>query len=117
MVAAPFVLGAAGFAAAGTTAGSWAAGMMSAPAVANGGAVEAGTTPAVLQSVGKSIMSRDSKQTLKHHPSPMGSVKMEFTQTTFQRIFISFLTSSVSKKQPMRLKNERESSVVKQCVL
>ncbi|XP_056447197.1 interferon alpha-inducible protein 27-like protein 2 isoform X1 [Gadus chalcogrammus] len=52
VVAAPFVLGAAGFAAAGITAGSWAAGMMSAAAIANGGAVAAGTTVAVLQSLG-----------------------------------------------------------------
>ncbi|CAL8291323.1 unnamed protein product [Gadus morhua 'NCC'] len=48
--AAPFVLGAAGFTAAGITVGSMAAGMMSAAAVANGGAVAAGTTVAVLQS-------------------------------------------------------------------
>uniref|UniRef100_A0A8C5C525 Uncharacterized protein n=1 Tax=Gadus morhua TaxID=8049 RepID=A0A8C5C525_GADMO len=53
VVAAPFVLGAVGFTAVGITAGSWAAGMMSsAAAVANGGAVAAGTTVAVLQSVG-----------------------------------------------------------------
>ena len=56
MLAAPLVLGAVGFTAAGITAGSWAAGMMSAAAVANGGAVAAGTTVAVLQSVGKSVM-------------------------------------------------------------
>ncbi|XP_030213431.1 uncharacterized protein LOC115544562 [Gadus morhua] len=52
VVAAPFVLGAAGFTAAGITAGSYAAGMMSAAAVANGGAVAAGSTMAVLQSLG-----------------------------------------------------------------
>ncbi|XP_030213441.1 interferon alpha-inducible protein 27-like protein 2A [Gadus morhua] len=52
VVAAPFVLGAAGFSAAGITAGSYAAGMMSADAVANGGAVAPGTTTAVLQSAG-----------------------------------------------------------------
>ena len=56
MLAAPLVLGAVGFTAAGITAGSWAAGMMSAAAVANGGAVAAGTTVAVLQSVGKCVM-------------------------------------------------------------
>ncbi|KAJ3613427.1 hypothetical protein NHX12_019676 [Muraenolepis orangiensis] len=49
---APAALGAAGFTAAGITVGSYAAGMMSAAAVANGGAVAAGTTVAVLQSVG-----------------------------------------------------------------
>ncbi|CAL8291319.1 unnamed protein product [Gadus morhua 'NCC'] len=53
VVAAPFVLGAAGFTAAGITAGSYAAGMMSAAAVANGGAVAAGSTMAVLQSLGE----------------------------------------------------------------
>ena len=56
MLAAPLVLGAVGFTAVGITAGSWAAGMMSAAAVANGGAVAAGTTVAVLQSVGKSVL-------------------------------------------------------------
>ncbi|CAL8294766.1 unnamed protein product [Arctogadus glacialis] len=53
VVAAPFVLGAVGFTAVGITAGSWAAGMMSAAAVANGGAVAAGSTVAVLQSLGE----------------------------------------------------------------
>ena len=62
MVAAPFVLGAVGFTAAGITVGSYAAGMMSAAAVANGGAVAAGTTVAALQAAGRPIMSRDSKQ-------------------------------------------------------
>ena len=42
-------------AAAGITAGSYAAGMMSAAAVANGGAVAAGSTVAVLQSLGRPI--------------------------------------------------------------
>ena len=53
VVATPFVLGFVGFTGAGITAGSWAAGMMSAAALANGGAVAAGTTVAVLQSVGR----------------------------------------------------------------
>ena len=66
MLAAPALLGAAGFAAVGVTAGSWAAGMMSAAAVANGGAVAAGSTVAVLQSVGKPIMCSGSKQTHLH---------------------------------------------------
>ena len=69
MVAAPFVLGAVGFTAVGITAGSWAAGMMSAAAVANGGAVAAGTTVAVLQSVGKPIICSGSKQTHLHRCS------------------------------------------------
>ena len=90
MVAAPFVLGAAGFSAAGITAGSYAAVMMSADAVANGGAVAPGTTTAVLQSAGKSIMSRDSKQTLKHHPSPMGSVKWSSHKQLFKGYLFPF---------------------------
>ena len=53
VVAAPVVLGAVGFTSAGIAAGSYAAGMMSAAAVANGGAVAAGSTVAVLQAVGK----------------------------------------------------------------
>ena len=52
MVAAPFVLGAIGFTSAGIAAGSCAASMMSAAAIANGGGVAAGATVAVLQSAG-----------------------------------------------------------------
>ncbi|CAL8294684.1 unnamed protein product [Arctogadus glacialis] len=52
VVAAPFILGAVGFTAAGITVGSYAAGMMTGTALANGGAVAAGTTVAVLQGVG-----------------------------------------------------------------
>ena len=52
-VAAPFVLGAIGFTSAGIAAGSYAASMMSAAAIANGGGVAAGSAVAVLQSVGK----------------------------------------------------------------
>ena len=53
MLAAPVVLGAAGFTAAGITAGSYAAGMMSAAAIANGGGVAAGGAVALLQSAGQ----------------------------------------------------------------
>lgn len=52
VAAAPFVLGAIGFTAGGIAAGSYAASMMSAAAVANGGGVAAGTAVAVLQSAG-----------------------------------------------------------------
>ncbi|KAK3863305.1 hypothetical protein Pcinc_030917 [Petrolisthes cinctipes] len=52
VAAAPFVLTAAGFTAAGAAAGSLAATMMSSAAIANGGAVAAGSTVAVLQSAG-----------------------------------------------------------------
>lgn len=53
MVGAPFVLAGIGFTSAGIAAGSYAATMMSAAAVANGGAVAAGSTVAVLQAAGK----------------------------------------------------------------
>lgn len=52
VAAAPFVLTGVGFASAGITAGSYAAGMMSSAAIANGGAIAAGSTVAVLQSAG-----------------------------------------------------------------
>lgn len=53
VVSAPFVLGAVGFTSAGIAAGSYAAGMMSTAAIANGGGVAAGSVVAVLQSAGK----------------------------------------------------------------
>ncbi|XP_063882632.1 uncharacterized protein LOC135112272 [Scylla paramamosain] len=52
VVAAPFALAAAGFTSAGIAAGSLAASMMSSAAIANGGAIAAGSTVAVLQSIG-----------------------------------------------------------------
>uniref|UniRef100_A0A3P9QFY4 Uncharacterized protein n=1 Tax=Poecilia reticulata TaxID=8081 RepID=A0A3P9QFY4_POERE len=55
VVAAPVVLGAIGFTSVGIAAGSYAASMMSAAAVANGGGVAAGSAVAVLQSVGKCL--------------------------------------------------------------
>uniref|UniRef100_A0A3Q1G4A3 Interferon alpha-inducible protein 27-like protein 2A n=1 Tax=Acanthochromis polyacanthus TaxID=80966 RepID=A0A3Q1G4A3_9TELE len=50
VVSAPFVLGAIDFTSAGVAAGSYAAGMMSSAAIANGGGVAAGSLVAVLQS-------------------------------------------------------------------
>ena len=52
VAAAPFALGAVGFTGAGVAAGSMAANMMSAAAVANGGGVAAGSVVAFLQSAG-----------------------------------------------------------------
>ncbi|XP_053382194.1 interferon alpha-inducible protein 27-like protein 2B [Mercenaria mercenaria] len=52
VIAAPFALGAIGFGAGGIVGGSWAAGMMSSAAIANGGGVVAGSVVAVLQSAG-----------------------------------------------------------------
>lgn len=52
VVAAPLVIGAMGFGAGGIAAGSYAAGMMSSAAIANGGAVAAGSLVATLQSIG-----------------------------------------------------------------
>ncbi|XP_043999485.1 uncharacterized protein LOC122846530 [Gambusia affinis] len=49
---APVVLGAVGFTSAGIAAGSFAASMMSAAAIANGGGVAAGSLVAILQSAG-----------------------------------------------------------------
>uniref|UniRef100_A0A3B3YAA7 Uncharacterized protein n=1 Tax=Poecilia mexicana TaxID=48701 RepID=A0A3B3YAA7_9TELE len=54
---APVVLGAVGFTSAGIAAGSYAASMMSAAAVANGGGVAAGSLVAILQSAGAGMMS------------------------------------------------------------
>lgn len=53
VVLAPAVLGLVGFTAAGISAGSIAAGMMSSAAIANGGGVAAGSLVAILQSVGE----------------------------------------------------------------
>ncbi len=60
VVVVPVVLGTLGFTSAGIAAGTVAAGMMSAAASANGGAVAAGTTVAVLQSIG--VPSHDLKK-------------------------------------------------------
>ncbi|KAG7226222.1 hypothetical protein INR49_002961 [Caranx melampygus] len=57
VVSAPIVLGAVGFTSAGIAAGSYAASMMSAAAVANGGGVAAGSLVAVLQSAGMAGLS------------------------------------------------------------
>ncbi|XP_016525610.1 interferon alpha-inducible protein 27-like protein 2B isoform X2 [Poecilia formosa] len=54
---APVVLGAVGFTSAGIAAGSYAASMMSAAAVANGGGVAAGSLVAILQSAGAAGLS------------------------------------------------------------
>uniref|UniRef100_A0A3B3TZN6 Interferon alpha-inducible protein 27-like protein 2A n=1 Tax=Poecilia latipinna TaxID=48699 RepID=A0A3B3TZN6_9TELE len=51
-LAAPVVLGAVGFTSIGIAAGSYAAGMMSSVAIANGGGVAAGSLVAILQSAG-----------------------------------------------------------------
>ncbi|XP_047201694.1 interferon alpha-inducible protein 27, mitochondrial-like [Girardinichthys multiradiatus] len=52
VVAAPVVLGAIGFTSIGIAAGSYAAGMMSTAAIANGGGVAAGSLVALLQLAG-----------------------------------------------------------------
>ncbi|XP_054861717.1 interferon alpha-inducible protein 27-like protein 2A [Amphiprion ocellaris] len=57
VVSAPFVLGAIGFTSAGIAAGSYAAGMMSTAAIANGGGVAAGSLVAILQSAGMAGLS------------------------------------------------------------
>ncbi|XP_017270400.1 interferon alpha-inducible protein 27-like protein 2 isoform X2 [Kryptolebias marmoratus] len=57
VMAAPLVLGAIGFTSTGIAAGSFAASMMSAAAVANGGGVAAGSLVALLQSAGAAGLS------------------------------------------------------------
>uniref|UniRef100_A0A3Q1EXL7 Uncharacterized protein n=1 Tax=Acanthochromis polyacanthus TaxID=80966 RepID=A0A3Q1EXL7_9TELE len=52
VVLAPVAVGAMGFTSSGIAAGSYAAGMMSSAAIANGGGVAAGSLVAVLQSAG-----------------------------------------------------------------
>ncbi|NWW31883.1 IFI27 protein, partial [Panurus biarmicus] len=52
LIGVPVVIGALGFKGAGIAAGTIAAKMMSAAAIANGGGVAAGSIVAVLQSVG-----------------------------------------------------------------
>ncbi|XP_061751468.1 interferon alpha-inducible protein 27-like protein 2A [Nerophis ophidion] len=54
---APLVLGAVGFTSAGIAVGSYAAGMMSSAAIANGGGVAVGGLVAVLQSAGMAGLS------------------------------------------------------------
>ncbi|XP_037603193.1 interferon alpha-inducible protein 27-like protein 2A isoform X1 [Sebastes umbrosus] len=56
-VGVPIVLGAIGFTSAGIAAGSYAAGMMSTAAVANGGGVVAGGLVATLQAAGAAGLS------------------------------------------------------------
>ncbi|XP_012967620.1 interferon alpha-inducible protein 27-like protein 2 [Mesocricetus auratus] len=60
VIAFPVVLGAVGFTGAGIAAGSMAAKMMSAAAIANGGGVAAGSLVAILQSVGAAGLSTTS---------------------------------------------------------
>lgn len=65
VAAVPLALGAAGFTSAGVAAGSVAAKMMSAAAVANGGGVAAGSLVAGLQSVGKNEQILNGKDSQK----------------------------------------------------
>ncbi|XP_030074300.1 interferon alpha-inducible protein 27-like protein 2A isoform X3 [Microcaecilia unicolor] len=64
VVGTPVVIGMVGFTSAGIAAGSLAAKMMSAAALANGGGVAAGGTVAVLQSIGAAGFSVAAKATL-----------------------------------------------------
>ena len=51
-LAAPLAVGALGFGSTGIVGGSYAASMTSASAVASGGAIQAGSAVAILQSIG-----------------------------------------------------------------
>ncbi|NWS39804.1 IF27A protein, partial [Probosciger aterrimus] len=61
LVGIPVAVCALGFTGTGIAAGSMAAKMMSAAAIANGGAVPAGSTVAVLQSIGAAGLSLGAK--------------------------------------------------------
>ncbi|NXN06317.1 IF27A protein, partial [Sylvia borin] len=61
LVGLPVAIGALGFTGAGIAAGSIAAKMMSAAAIANGGGVARGSTVAVLQSIGTAGFSLGAK--------------------------------------------------------
>ncbi|XP_065553984.1 interferon alpha-inducible protein 27-like protein 2A isoform X2 [Lathamus discolor] len=61
LIGIPVAVGALGFTSTGIAAGSVAAKMMSAAAIANGGGVAAGSTVAVLQSIGAAIGAKLSK--------------------------------------------------------
>ncbi|KAM9038386.1 interferon alpha-inducible protein 27-like protein 2A isoform 1-T1 [Sarcophilus harrisii] len=69
---APMILGALGFTKLGIAAGSMAASMMSASAIANGGGVAAGSLVAVLQSVGAAGLSMTSNAALGSVGSVLG---------------------------------------------
>uniref|UniRef100_G1TTB7 Uncharacterized protein n=1 Tax=Oryctolagus cuniculus TaxID=9986 RepID=G1TTB7_RABIT len=74
--AVPVVLGALGFTSAGIAAGSVAAKMMSAAAVANGGGVAAGSVVATLQSVGAAGLATSSNVILGTVGSALGALAM-----------------------------------------
>ncbi|XP_040442173.1 interferon alpha-inducible protein 27-like protein 2A [Falco naumanni] len=70
----PAVISVLGFKATGIAAGSLAAKMMSAAAIANNGAVSAGSTVAVLQSIGAGGFSLGAKIGLMSTLGPLGAV-------------------------------------------
>uniref|UniRef100_A0A3Q3W2R6 Uncharacterized protein n=1 Tax=Mola mola TaxID=94237 RepID=A0A3Q3W2R6_MOLML len=74
VVLAPVALGAAGFTTAGIAAGTVAAKMMSAAAVANGGGIAAGSMVAVLQSAGAAGLSGAATATLASAGGAIGWV-------------------------------------------
>ncbi|XP_015738762.1 interferon alpha-inducible protein 27-like protein 2A isoform X1 [Coturnix japonica] len=74
LVGVPLTIWSLGFTAAGITAGSIAAKMMSAAAIANGGGVAAGSVVAVLQSVGAVGLSIGAKLGLASVFGPVGAL-------------------------------------------
>ncbi|XP_048824705.1 interferon alpha-inducible protein 27-like protein 2 [Lagopus muta] len=74
LVAVPLTVSTLGFTTAGITAGSIAAKMMSAAAIANGGGVAAGSIVAVLQSVGAAGLSIGVKLGLASVFGPLGAL-------------------------------------------
>uniref|UniRef100_A0A3P8UA29 Uncharacterized protein n=1 Tax=Cynoglossus semilaevis TaxID=244447 RepID=A0A3P8UA29_CYNSE len=77
LAAAPVVLSAAGFTAAGVAAGSVGAKLMSVAALANGGGVVAGSTVAVLQSVGAAGVSATTSAAVAGAGALMGWLSSE----------------------------------------
>ncbi|XP_061216581.1 interferon alpha-inducible protein 27-like protein 2A [Neopsephotus bourkii] len=73
LIGIPLAVGALGFTPAGIAAGSIAAKMMSAAAIANGGGVAAGSTVAVLQSIGAAGLPLAAKIGLTTTLGPLGA--------------------------------------------
>ncbi|XP_062889757.1 interferon alpha-inducible protein 27-like protein 2A [Mobula hypostoma] len=74
VAAPPLILGAVGFTSTGIAAGTIAAKMMSVAAVANGGGVAAGSTVAVLQSIGAAGLSAAANAALGTAGAVVGAI-------------------------------------------
>ncbi|XP_035301810.1 interferon alpha-inducible protein 27-like protein 2A isoform X2 [Cricetulus griseus] len=86
VIAAPIALSALGFTGAGIAAGSIAAKMMSAAAIANGGGVAAGSLVATLQSVGAVGLSASSNIILGSVGAAVGAAVEQASETLLEFI-------------------------------